>query len=90
MPTPLSNFKRDIDVERSPHKAAYEKRMAVMEKGQPSFFRMGPEAVAAKVVHAVESTRPRIRYRVTIRTHMAAILKRVLPDRVLDQIVARW
>lgn len=90
LPTTLANFKRDIDVEHSPHKVAYEKRMADMAKGQPSFFKLGPEAVAAKVVHAVESPNPRIRYRVTLSTHAAAVLKRVLPARVLDQIVSRW
>ena len=61
-----------------------------MERGQPSRFKLGPEAVAARVVHAVESRFPRIRYRITIPTHLAAILKRLLPDRVLDQLVARW
>jgi NAD(P)-dependent dehydrogenase (short-subunit alcohol dehydrogenase family) len=90
LPTTLANFKRDIDVDRSPHRAAYEKRMVDMAKGQPSFFKLGPEAVAARVVHAVESPRPRIRYRVTLSTHAAAVLKRVLPARVLDQIVAKW
>jgi NAD(P)-dependent dehydrogenase (short-subunit alcohol dehydrogenase family) len=90
LPTTLANFKRDIDVANSPHRAAYEKRLAIMEKGQPGLFKMGPEAVAAKIVHAVESNWPRIRYRVTVPTHIAAIMKRVLPARVLDQIVARW
>ena len=90
LPTTLANFKRDIDVEHSPHRAAYEKRMSDMAGGQPSIFKLGPEAVAAKVVHAVESPRPRIRYRVTLSTHAAAVLKRVLPARMLDQIVARW
>lgn len=90
LPTTLTNFKRDIDIERSPHRAAYQKRLEIMEKGQPGRMKLGPEAVAAKVVHAVESPRPRIRYRVTLPTHAAAILKRVLPARILDQIVARW
>jgi NAD(P)-dependent dehydrogenase (short-subunit alcohol dehydrogenase family) len=90
LPTTLANFKRDIDVAASPHRAAYEKRMTLMAKGQPSAFKLGPEAVAAKVVHAVESPRPRIRYRVTLATQAAAIMKRVLPARALDQIVARW
>ena len=90
LPTTLANFKRDIDVANSPHRAAYAQRMAIMEKGQGAKFRLGPEAVAAKVVHAVESRFPHIRYRVTVPTHVAAILKRVLPARVLDQLVARW
>lgn len=90
LPTTIAHFKRDIDIANSPHRAAYEKRLAMMESGQPSRFKAGPEAVAAKIVHAVESRHPRIRYRITIPTHMAAILKRALPARVLDQIVARW
>lgn len=90
LPTSLAHFRRAVDIERSPHRAAYKKRVALMEKGQPTMFRLGPDAVAAKVVHAVESPRPRIRYRVTLSTHAAAVLKRVLPASMLDHIVARW
>lgn len=91
MPSTLAMFRRSIDVERSPHRAYYERRMTEMEQGTgaTSRFKLGPDAVVAKLVHALESTRPRARYRVGLPTHAAAIIKRLLPDVLLDRIVAR-
>jgi short-subunit dehydrogenase len=87
--TALSTFKNNVDIKGSPHRADYERRLDEMERGGRTRFRLGPEAVVSKLVHALESRRPRIRYRVGLPTHAAAILKRLLPDRIFDQITAR-
>ena len=42
------------------------------------------EAVVAKLIHALESPRPKARYRIGLMTQGAAILKRVLPDAHTD------
>lgn len=91
MPSTLATFRKSIDVESSPHREYYLRRMAEMEQGQgaTSRFKLGPEAVVAKLVHALESPRPRARYRVGLPTHAAAVLKRLFPDSVLDRIIAR-
>lgn len=91
MPSTLAMFRKTIAVEVSPHRAYYLRRMKEMEQGQgaTSRFKLGPEAVVAKLIHALESPRPRARYRVGLPTHAAAILKRVFPDSVLDRIIAR-
>jgi len=47
-------------------------------------YRLGPEAVLDKLIHAAESSRPKPRYYVTIATHMAAFARRVLPGRWFD------
>ncbi len=52
-------------------------------------FTLGPEAVYKKVVHALESKRPKARYFVTFPTYLFGTLKRLLPDRVLDSILIR-
>ena len=52
-------------------------------------FTLPPEAVLKRVVHALESKRPRIRYPVTVPTYLFAGLKRVLSDRMLDRILRR-
>jgi hypothetical protein len=52
-------------------------------------FKLGPEAVLSKLVHALESPRPRARYRVTIPTHVSAWLKRLLPTALLDRVLLR-
>ena len=44
------------------------------------------KAVAEKLVRAVESRRPKVRYYVCTPTYAAAVLKRVLPYRLLDRV----
>ncbi len=52
-------------------------------------FSLGPEAVLNKVVHALESNKPKARYYVTFPTYLFAFLKRVLPVALLDKILVR-
>ena len=46
------------------------------------------EAVLKKVIHALESKRPRARYYVTFPTYLFGYLKRLLPVRWLDRLLA--
>lgn len=85
----LSNFKAYIDIEGSAHRETYRARLASMETGGTSAFKLEPEAVAAKLVHAVESARPRRRYYVTIPTYLAASLKRIAPTSLMDRLALK-
>lgn len=87
--TALANFRRTIDIENSPHRDRYLERIKQMEAGGQMRFKLQPEAVAAKLVHAVESSRPKARYRVTTPTHVSAVMKRVLPTRLLDRFLLK-
>jgi hypothetical protein len=49
-------------------------------------FRLGPEAVVRRLVHAVESRRPRPRYRITLPALAGWYAKRLLPTRLLDRL----
>ncbi|MEJ2508316.1 MAG: SDR family oxidoreductase [Gammaproteobacteria bacterium] len=83
-------FQRNIDVESSAFRDTYrrvERRLAKEGDAQP--FTLGPEAVLAKVIHALESPRPRVRYPVTFPTYLFAWLRRVLPARALDALLIR-
>jgi hypothetical protein len=60
-----------------------------MEAGGRSTFKLEPEAVAAKLVHAVESRRPKARYLVTTPTYLAAVARRILPTPLLDRLLLR-
>ncbi|AWH87754.1 SDR family oxidoreductase [Limnobaculum parvum] len=51
-------------------------------------FTLPPEALIPIVRHALESPRAKIRYRVTLVTKAMAIFKRLLPDRLMDKILA--
>ena len=78
-------FRRNIDVDSSPHRVVYR---AVMDRlaseDEETSFTLPESAVVSKLVHALESPRPRARYYVTVPTYALAFLKRVLPGRWLD------
>jgi len=59
----------------------------VENPGIAARFTLGPEAVVAKVRHAFESKRPRLRYPVTLVTWAVSLLKRLLPARMMDKIL---
>lgn len=85
----LRNFRATIDIEGSAHRETYLARLAAMEKGGKSTFKLEPEAVAFKLIHAVESPRPKRRYKVTVPTYLAAAGKRLLPAPLADWLVQR-
>lgn len=87
--TTLDTFRATIDVDASPHREAYKKRLAAMANDTQSKLKMGPGAVVKALVHAVESPRPKARYRISPHTHAIALMKRVLPGRALDEIMKR-
>ena len=83
-------FKRHIDMENSVHRDRYDKMIERFETvGNVQPFTLPPESVLKRVIHALESRRPRIRYPVTVPTYLFAGLKRVLTDRMLDRILQR-
>jgi NAD(P)-dependent dehydrogenase (short-subunit alcohol dehydrogenase family) len=85
----LEAYRRNIDLEGSAHREIYRTRIARLEEGGDQTFKLGPEAVALKLGHALESRNPRRRYYVTIPTYAAALFRRLLPTRALDAIAAR-
>jgi len=66
----IPHFERWIDWENSPRKAQYQAtlRKRLYESRGPDTFELPPQAVVKKLVHALESRRPRPRYYVTTPT----------------------
>lgn len=85
----LANFRATVDIDGSAHRETYRARLAAMEAGGKETFKLEPEAVAGKLVHAVESARPKRRYKVTVPTYLAAAGRRLLPAPVADWLVQR-
>lgn len=85
----LANFRATVDIEGSAHRETYHARLTAMEAGGKQTFKLEPDAVAAKLVHAVESARPKRRYKVTVPTYLAAVGRRLLPAPVADWLVQR-
>lgn len=84
-------YQRNIDPAASVHRERYEGMEQRLKKAGPVVpFTLPPEAVLKKVIHALESPRPKARYCVTFPTYLFATLKRVLPDRAMDRILAKF
>jgi NAD(P)-dependent dehydrogenase (short-subunit alcohol dehydrogenase family) len=83
-------YERWIDTENSIWAKAYrevlEKRLYA-EDPEPDRFELSCEATTKKLIHALESRRPRARYYVTTPTYIAGIMKRLLPTRIRDRIL---
>ena len=81
-------FQQHIVIDDSVHRERYLKMIQRFEStGKVQPFTLPPEAVLKRVLHALESKRPKIRYPVTIPTYLFAWLRRVLSDRMLDRIL---
>ncbi|MDX7991207.1 SDR family oxidoreductase [Xenorhabdus littoralis] len=50
-------------------------------------FTLMPEDVVSKLIHALESPNPKLRYSVTLLTHAVKVMRRILPEKWLDKIV---
>jgi short-subunit dehydrogenase len=83
-------FQQHIQIDSSVHHEHYKKMIQRFETvGNVQPFTLPPEAVLKRVVHALESKRPQIRYPVTFPTYLFAWLKRLMSDRMLDRILKR-
>ena len=83
-------FQQHIVIDNSVHRERYKKMIQRFEStGNVQPFTLPPEAVLKRVVHALESKRPKIRYPVTFPTYLFTWLKRVMSDRMLDRILGR-
>jgi short-subunit dehydrogenase len=86
----VKELKQHIKIENSVH---YKKYLGVLKRlnkqGPAVPFTLPPEAVLKRVIHALESTKPKPRYYVTFPTYLFAFLKRLLSHRQLDYILAK-
>ena len=87
----VAHFERWIDWPSSSRATDYDALRTRLydDSGTPDRFELPASAVSKKLVHALESPRPRPRYYVTTPTHVAGTLARLLPTRWLDAVLAR-
>ena len=86
----LLKFREHINGEDSVHHTAYQAQEARLEKeGAAAPFTLGPEAVTEKLIHALESKRPKNRYYVTFPTYLFGFLRRILPSSWLDRLLSK-
>lgn len=81
-------FVRFIPIDSSVHADAYRKQLERLNKPGPAApFTLPPEAVLKRVIHALESSRPKARYPVTVPTYLFSALRRLLPTRWMDRVL---
>ena len=86
----IPHFEKWIDWERSARRDQYAAlRHRLYTVSGPDRFELPASAVTAKLIHALEAPRPRPRYFVTTPTYLSNVLRRVLPTRALDWVLAR-
>ncbi|WP_310621915.1 SDR family oxidoreductase [Flexibacterium corallicola] len=88
----IAAFYRDVGEERmkaSHFAQIYDKRLKHMSKGGASRFKLEPDAVVQKLIHALEANKARPRYYVTVPTSLMGTLRRVLPYAVLDRVLLK-
>jgi NAD(P)-dependent dehydrogenase (short-subunit alcohol dehydrogenase family) len=86
----FKKWKQTLAGKPSVHQASYyfqEQRLAAEDTPTP--FTLPPETVLKRVIHALESPRPKERYFVTFPTYLFAVLKRILPVRMLDAVLRK-
>lgn len=81
-------YKKNINKENSRFKSDYvatEKRLTTVGPAVP--FTLPAEAVLKKVIHALESKKPKPRYYVTVPTYLFGYLKRILSTSLMDKLL---
>ena len=87
----VSEAGRGLEMQHSAFAQHYARELTEPERtySRPTdIFRKPPEAVAEKIVHALESARPRARYPVTGAAWFGEFAARFLPARVKDRMLA--
>jgi NAD(P)-dependent dehydrogenase (short-subunit alcohol dehydrogenase family) len=83
-------YKKNIDSAHSVHKEIYKNMEERLQKEGPAApFTLPAEAVAEKVIHALEAKRPKLRYYVTFPTYLFGFLKRILPMSWMDGLLRK-
>lgn len=84
-------FEKWIDWENSARKVQYEKSLLkrLYESRGPDRFELPPSAVTAKLLKALTAKNPKPFYFVTTPTYIMTSLKRILPTRALEWVIAR-
>jgi NAD(P)-dependent dehydrogenase (short-subunit alcohol dehydrogenase family) len=87
----VPHFEKWVDWEHSARREQYVSLRGRLydKKTKKDTFELGPEAVTAKLIRALEDPRPKPRYYVTTPTYLMGFARRILPTRALDWLIAK-
>ncbi|PFG64898.1 short-subunit dehydrogenase [Thioclava sp. ES.031] len=83
-------FEKWVDWENSARRAQYEgsllKRL-YQSRGKPDTFELPPSEVTKTILKALDAPNPKPRYKITTPTKAISVVRRFLPDRMLDWVL---
>ncbi|MBA2650509.1 MAG: SDR family NAD(P)-dependent oxidoreductase [Legionella sp.] len=83
--TCIENSLAKINKDHSYYKTQYERLLGDYKLNKnKSMFTKTTDAVISKLIHAIESKRPKVRYKVTLPAYLLCLLKRCLSTKRLD------
>lgn len=86
-------FEKNLSKSVSVHSANYDNYVHMVKEhkkfGSKAPFMQSPESVLKKVIAAIESKNPKIRYTLGLPAFGLRFLKRILPDKWMDQILLK-
>jgi short-subunit dehydrogenase len=85
------SYQATLHEKESVHSEVYKKMQKYFfaaPDGERSFT-LPPDAVVKKLIHALESGKPKAHYYVGFPAHLFAFLRRILPDNALDWIIRK-
>lgn len=87
----LGHYEKNLQQKNSVHKELYGKMEKYFFKltASEKRFTQSPDEVVKKLILALESKKPKAHYYVTFSAHLFAILRRMLPDSVLNALMVR-
>lgn len=86
-------FSSVINHPMSPHYQAYvtiAKRYSAEPSALDKYISLSPDSVVKKLIHALESPKPKTHYFIGAPAKVFALLQRLLSERMLDWIMARF
>ena len=86
------HFEKWIDWENSALHKVYKNSLRPRlydESGKPDTFELPASAVTKKLIHALESKRPKPRYYITVPTYLSGIMRRILSTRAFDWVLLK-
>jgi len=86
----LIAFEKFIDYKHGAFSTEYQHVLKRLKTEGPVMkSTLPPEAVLKRVIHALESPKPKIRYYITTPTYWIGFLRRILPYRLMDALLIK-
>jgi len=82
-------FKKNVDMDNSNYQSNYKQMIKRLQSDRLADYTLPPEAILKCTLHALRSPKAKIHYWVTLPTKLFAVLKRILPSRIMDKILSK-